>query len=78
MSQHRCHFEGCQTITPRRLLFCPYHWRLVPKEIQETVWQTRKACGRSVRSASPEQLRGYIEATRGAKNAIRKALGEIP
>lgn len=50
MTVHRCHLPGCETPTPRQFLFCPPHWRRVPKAIQREVWAAYHEAGGSTGS----------------------------
>lgn len=36
---HLCHAIGCTRPVQPRLLMCPRHWRMVPMEIQQRVYQ---------------------------------------
>lgn len=31
---HRCHARGCKNLVKIKMLFCAYHWRLVPTKLQ--------------------------------------------
>ena len=34
---HACHVPDCDTTTPRRMLMCRPHWRIVPFRLQREV-----------------------------------------
>lgn len=40
MSEHLCHATNCTKRVPPRLLMCAPHWRMVPKPLQDAVWDT--------------------------------------
>jgi len=40
---HRCHAIGCEVQIPPRLLMCLKHWCLVPRPLQQAVWQHYRA-----------------------------------
>lgn len=48
MSAHHCHAMWCKTSCAPRLLMCPKHWLMVPKELQDEVYRTVKLRGKSI------------------------------
>lgn len=36
---HACHARGCTVVVRPEMLMCLKHWRMVPKEQQQAVWQ---------------------------------------
>lgn len=40
MSQHLCHARDCQTAVPRKMFMCRKHWFMLPKDMQDQVWDT--------------------------------------
>lgn len=60
---HKCLASGCQQQISHSLLMCPYHWALVPVEIQQAVYKGYKAPGRQ----------GWFDAANRAVTAVRKA-----
>ena len=36
---HECHARGCKTQVPPAFFMCAKHWRMVPKALQNQVWQ---------------------------------------
>jgi Domain of unknown function (DUF4326) len=38
--EHHCHARGCESIVKPELLMCWYHWKQVPKNVQQAVWAT--------------------------------------
>lgn len=63
--RQRCYAHDCRRPIPAGLLMCRDHWRLVPKELQDRVWQTWRAYS-SGRSGSEE----WLEAAKAARDAI--------
>lgn len=37
---HTCHARDCQRTVPPRMLMCRTHWRMVPRPLQDAVWDT--------------------------------------
>ena len=35
---HHCHAHGCDTTTAPRYFMCPPHWRIVPKAMQQAIY----------------------------------------
>lgn len=40
---HYCHAEGCETEVPPKMHMCLTHWRMVPKAVQDLIWQHYRA-----------------------------------
>lgn len=38
MAAHLCHAKGCDVSVPPRMLMCRPHWRMVPRPLQDAVW----------------------------------------
>jgi len=36
---HVCHAMGCGTEIEPKLFMCLNHWRMVPKQLQQSVWK---------------------------------------
>jgi len=36
---HICHAPGCKRQVPPSRLACPWHWRALPKKIQDAIWR---------------------------------------
>jgi hypothetical protein len=36
--KHKCHALNCEKCIHPKFLMCPYHWRKVPKKLQDDVW----------------------------------------
>ena len=45
MDKHNCPIPGCKQKLPERLSLCKLHWRQVPREIKNTVLDTREVGG---------------------------------
>ena len=39
MGDHHCHAYRCKTLVPPERLMCLKHWRMVPKPLQQSVWE---------------------------------------
>jgi hypothetical protein len=39
MSKHLCHAKGCTVEVPPKMLMCRRHWRMVPRDLQDTIWR---------------------------------------
>lgn len=37
VAEHFCHARGCARPVPAQILMCAFHWRLVPRELQQLV-----------------------------------------
>ncbi len=40
---HTCHAIECRKAVKPELLMCYYHWKMVPKKLQESVWHHYRA-----------------------------------
>ena len=72
--KHTCHVPGCERLVPARLLMCPPHWMMVPKEIQRRVMTHYRAeqCATGPRKrVRPSDA--WMRAARDAINAVRDA-----
>lgn len=67
---HMCHFDSCQALTPKKLLFCKTHWDMVPKDVQDEVYDAY----RWFKSGSREGKRNYVLAVGRAKACVREEL----
>lgn len=36
---HTCHAIGCQKHVPPEMLMCYKHWKMVPRNLQQSVWR---------------------------------------
>jgi hypothetical protein len=36
--EHTCHAKKCKAVVPPSMLMCRGHWRMVPKGLQQKVW----------------------------------------
>lgn len=41
-TQHLCAARGCARPIPHRTLMCSWHWRQVPRNLQQNVWKHYK------------------------------------
>lgn len=62
---HKCAAEGCDFQTPRHLLMCNPHWKLVPAPLQRQVW------------AKFRNLRQGIEAVKAYRLAVDLAVKAV-
>ena len=46
--EHTCHLPGCQAACPPRHPFCREHWAMVPKDLQQDVYDTVGIRGKRV------------------------------
>lgn len=48
---HTCHWSGCEAQVPPAMWGCKKHWRLLPLELREAIWQAyvpgQEICGTS-------------------------------
>jgi hypothetical protein len=80
---HTCHAKGCTVPVPPKLLFCPKHWRMTPKELQHAVWAAYRPGQEIDKQPSQEYLavmKAAIEAVAQKENAgiVQFALFEEP
>lgn len=73
---HHCPIHGCMTIVDGPRLMCPYHWRLVPPELKQEVYRSRRIASRS----NPRTVSGrtaweaWERARERAIEAVRRTL----
>jgi hypothetical protein len=63
--KHKCPVDGCEAMVPRSMLMCARHWRLVPTDLQKSVW-------RGYLEARGSE--GHLAACLAATNAVNSAL----
>ena len=63
---HTCHARGCTTTVPPRLLMCRRHWRMVPRPLQDAVWDAYAPGQERRKDPSP----AYLDAARAAIDAV--------
>lgn len=68
---HLCHAIGCPVAVPRRMLMCPKHWRMVPKVLQDSVWDAYVP-GQERRM---DPTGAYLNAAMAAVNAVAEKEG---
>ena len=71
-ADHRCHFPGCATATPRNWLYCKPHWFMVPLAIRRRVWATYNALPHAPAGNCLRVSREWLDAVREAESAIRE------
>jgi hypothetical protein len=67
---HKCHAEGCPAIIATHLLMCRRHWRMVPPQIQRSVYQSW-----AVQQHISEPVEGYVKARTAAIEAVKTREG---
>lgn len=81
--QHHCHAQGCNRDVAPKFLMCRFHWGLVPKAMQDAVWQNYQP-GQELGEKQPTgtylsaadlacKTVAEIEARRAAERAKREA-----
>jgi hypothetical protein len=63
---HFCHAEGCETKVPPSMLMCLKHWRMVPKPLQNAVWE-HYVPGQEIRMNPSGE---YVVAAQAAVDAV--------
>lgn len=71
LPSHICHAIGCAKVVPPRMLFCLWHWRMVPKALQRKVWATY-VDGQEVRKDPTDD---YLEVQREVVAYVAKREG---
>lgn len=71
---HHCHFPGCRTHTPRKLLYCPPHWFMVPIAIRRRVWAAYNALPHGSEGNCLRVSKEWIDAVHAAEAAIKAQL----
>ena len=69
---HKCHADGCSKEIPPKLLMCLPHWRMVPRNIQNQIWQHYRPGQELDKRPSKAYLivmNAAIEAVRNKENA---------
>jgi hypothetical protein len=72
--KHLCHAVGCDSVVPPRMLMCRRHWFMVPKKLQDAVWD-EYIPGQEVRK---DPTNDYLTAAHAAIEAVAKKEGRIP
>ena len=67
---HKCHADGCTTIVPTQMLMCRRHWRMVPPQIQRSVYQSW-----AVQQHTSEPVERYVKARTAAIAAVKTRKG---
>jgi hypothetical protein len=75
-SKHECSAKGCVRSISKRLLMCREHWMLVPKSVQNKIWQTycdgQEDRVGTDRGPSIQYIDAYIEAVNAVFQAEAK------
>lgn len=69
--KHTCHAVQCPTDVPPKLLMCPKHWRMVPRQLQRNVWSHYRI-GQEI-DKSP--TREYLDAAAAAIRSVAEKEG---
>lgn len=65
---HTCHAVNCKQIVSPAMLMCLRHWKMVPSELQRTIWNLFKPGQEIRKDPSP----AYLEAARQAVAAVEE------
>jgi hypothetical protein len=65
--QHFCHATDCARMVAPKFLMCRYHWGMVPKAIQDAVWQAYQP-GQELGEKQPTNA--YVLAVEAAMKAV--------
>ncbi len=74
MSAHRCHAQGCTKVISPRLLMCPGHWRMVPRELQKAVWTHYRPGQAHEQQSTQESIQAALAAIKAV--AAREAVAQ--
>lgn len=66
MSGHLCHANRCKSICAPSKLMCLRHWKMVPRHLQNAVYDTFKSGQERTKSPSRE----WVKAARNAINYV--------
>ena len=66
--QHPCVMDTCQDLVPKHLLMCGLHWKMVPRDIQEEIYQTYKLRSRGCEDAQQK----WTDASSRASKAVER------
>lgn len=64
MPAHLCHARGCNKEVKPALLMCARHWRMVPRNLQQAVWDTYVPGQEITKTPTPEYLTAAGDAVR--------------
>ena len=68
MRKHTCHAIGCGRDCAPKLLMCARHWAMVPKHLQQRVYDTYRA-GQEI---DKHPSREWVFAARAAVNSVQE------
>jgi len=60
---HTCHAKLCDVEVPPKMLMCKPHWRMVPKDLQNAVWDAYRI-GQEVRKDPSREWQAAADAAR--------------
>lgn len=63
LPRHTCHHPTCKKETPPRMLACPDHWLMLPKQLRDNIWDTYRPGQEIDKKPSKE----YLEAADACK-----------
>lgn len=61
---HKCIADGCSRMVPHGMAMCGRHWRLVPPDIQRTVY-------REFAAAKGQVTQGHMDALVAARDSLQ-------
>jgi hypothetical protein len=68
--EHKCHWPGCEEEVPPAMWGCKWHWRLLPRELRDEIWEAyRPGQEKDMRPSAR-----YIEVARKAQEWIDEYL----
>ena len=70
---HFCHATGCNKPVPSKLLMCLRHWRMVPRDIQRSVWRHYRP-GQEIDKCPTHE---YLEVMKQAIDAVARVEGRV-
>jgi len=70
MRVHYCHIPGCSKVIKPAMLFCAAHWAMVPKEMQDRVYETY----RNGKCEDRHPTRDWIKAASEARRYVEKKI----
>jgi hypothetical protein len=72
MTNHTCHWPGCQKSVPPAMWGCKTHWFRLPKRLRDLIWATYRP-GQEIRKTPST---AYIKAATEVQEWIRGQEGQ--
>ena len=66
---HECHAIGCKVAVPPKMLMCLRHWRMVPRPLQQRVWETYRPGQEATKDPSQEYMTEHLAAVAAVAQA---------